>query len=515
MKNLFKAFSLLLSVAAVSMTSCSKDQGQEIASTDSNGITFTENITATKVTGSSFDTNDVISVTAYNGNAVYVGNATYTYNGSIFSSTDPIVYTNDVTELSFLAVYPYTEVANGAADLSVATDQSADADYTASDILGASVATTSSESPKLTFSHLMSKIVFDVTIDDTIEVEGSISPKVNGYTKANGYNFANGTFTAASNSAITMANNGVNSYMAIIVPATYTTDNVFASMEINGTTYDVTLANDFTFEAGTQYTYSINITAPEPEEPEVIIIEITFDGEIQGWSDGGDLGDVDIVVDEDEEEEEEESTEDGAVTLVGRYTSNLSEYDSFFDLDAGVIYSDLELVNATTLADLIDVTFYTTATKTNDVITSYTHSLQGPQNITGGTSGKLKNWANIDSDSYLGGLSVLNSQSVYLAYTTDSSIITAFDEGNTANLSTYLANQTVPTAGSLDLTGTGYILVVRDNGSTTSGNGPSASTVTSYTAGIIKITTMPSTTADTTVDHSLVMEYIWNITFTK
>ncbi|MFI3292977.1 MAG: fimbrillin family protein [Rikenellaceae bacterium] len=134
---------LTLSLCSLLLWSCAKDSETINTSADSRSVTFTSEIT-TRVSSTGFDYSDAISVAAYSGTTALYANTLYTYNGMVFTSSDPIIYETDDQELSFLAVYPAQEGSITNFDFEIATDQRSDDSYELSDLLTSSISATRS-----------------------------------------------------------------------------------------------------------------------------------------------------------------------------------------------------------------------------------------------------------------------------------------------------------------------------------------------------------------------------------
>ncbi len=237
-------------------------------------LTFTTSINSlTKATDSNFESGDVIAVTAYDTSGSLVEDAVqYTYNGSLFMSDTPIVYSDDDAVYSFYSVYPTVSSLQSSLDFYALADQSADGAFEASDMLFASI-TSSDSVPKLEFNHTMSSIVVNVVSDE----EGSaiFNAKV-----GLRYGVTSGSTSALGNSvAITPASNGTASYKLILAPQTVASGSTLATYTVGSLTYDWVLDADFEIVSGKQYVFNWSLADRE----------ITLDSVINGWDvvDGG------------------------------------------------------------------------------------------------------------------------------------------------------------------------------------------------------------------------------------
>ncbi len=425
MKKLFKASTPLLIVIALFATaSCSKDAIRStVEDTTTNAITFTENIStmATKATDTIFETNDQISVSAYDSaGALYASNVTYTYDGSLFSSTSPITYgSGDAARLLFRAIYPVAELTEDlTVDFTVKSDQSEGSNYTLSDLMSSSTSYTAENSPNLTFNHILTKMVFTISYSD-VDLNNVVST-VNASTSVN-FNVSTLEYSATDGlSTITMVEDAINSYKAIIIPQSYSAGDSLGNISVNGVDYEIVLENDVEFYSGVQYTYYLKIenngisyTEPMIEDWD----EVTINDEDQGTP-------VISVI-----------TENSYGHIVGRdlYMDGRSnaygiENKSFLDLETGIVYDTCDVMEH---ANEIDVIFYDSSSEKS--------ALCGP----GKTDTKLENY-------YCNGTSLteqypdyygvnINSQTIYFRVlnpetTAHANLIAAFEAG-TDNLS--------------------------------------------------------------------------------
>ena len=177
-------------------------------------------------------------------------------------------YPAGAQNIDIVAYYP----ASAGTSFTVATDQTADADYKASDLMFASVTNQAkqAEAVNLAFSHKMAKLCVNITPGQGVTSITSLSilnvkPTVS-------FNQETGAVGAADGEAISiaMSNNG-----AAIIPAQTINGGLLSIVTDKGTaTYSVT---DKVFEAGKRYT--INIT--------VNLRAVGTTTEITGWTSEG------------------------------------------------------------------------------------------------------------------------------------------------------------------------------------------------------------------------------------
>lgn len=245
--------------AFVLTTACQDGVESEQSSTndtDSNIVSFSAEIT--RAGESSFEQNDQISVTAYDTDGIlYEGNVEYTYSAG-FNSSSPIEYESQNQPLSFIALYPYTELpSDKIIEFSVKSNQNEGSNYTLSDFMVSYVDSTIDNSPLLIFNRLMSKITIninssDVTLTNTSAVIHALSTA--------DINLSSGESTAkGSSSNITMKSVDSNTFEAIIPVQTVASGETLATIYVNGTPYELIYYAEQSFKAGKEYTCDVSL----------------------------------------------------------------------------------------------------------------------------------------------------------------------------------------------------------------------------------------------------------------
>ena len=171
--------------------------------------------------------------------------------------------------IDIVAYYPST----AGTSFTVASDQTADADYKASDLMFASVSNQAkqAEAVNLAFTHKLAKINVNVTVGTGVSTISSVSllnvkPTVL-------FDQATGAVGEASGDAtsIAMSNEG-----AVLIPAQTITGGLFSIVTDKGTaTYSV--PNGKAFDAGQQYTLNITVN----------LRNLGMTNEIYGWTSQG------------------------------------------------------------------------------------------------------------------------------------------------------------------------------------------------------------------------------------
>ncbi|MFR9635708.1 MAG: fimbrillin family protein [Rikenellaceae bacterium] len=249
---------LLFCLSALFAVACTEGIEEDVTLDANTGAVNFEATMTTRATDTEFENGDEISVVAYSADGTaYAQNVLYTYSGALFSSDSPIMKTESSQELSYLAVYPYTTIGDDKkVNFSVQEDQSAENNYTLSDLLSSSVEATSSTSPQLIFTHLLSKLVINIDSEDVTTADAVAT--LNAVTDIE-YNLESAEYTTSGDvKAITMASDSDTSYKALLVPQVIAANSVFGSVVFGGTTYEFTFGSDITIESG--YVYTLNAT---------------------------------------------------------------------------------------------------------------------------------------------------------------------------------------------------------------------------------------------------------------
>ncbi|MFI3287482.1 MAG: fimbrillin family protein [Rikenellaceae bacterium] len=270
MKKLF-TLTLTLLIVAIVGSSCRREvePGTRYEPTE---ITFTSSIN-TRVTDTQFDNGDKIYVMGISDEDSYAL-VQYAYSGGIFSSDTPFAYEEEGDKLEFRAVYPLVEFDyDGSLSFSVLTAQNEGDNYEQSDLLSSLVAATNEATPKLTFDHLLSEVVINVVSSD-VDLTGAVATleaKI-----GVDANILTDEFVATGDVATTtMAEEGDDSFAAIVVPQTIAQGVMFININAAGSDYEVAFETDKVFESGVRYEFDVEIEDGE----------VTFIGMIEDWED--------------------------------------------------------------------------------------------------------------------------------------------------------------------------------------------------------------------------------------
>ena len=206
------------------------------------------------------------NVTTYDQPLTYVANG----SGGLANTQ---YWPQDGNGLHIFGVYPLSAATTAGAynatgkSFSVQTDQSADANYMASDLMtglpteGNPVSRTTNAVP-LTFTHLLTKIDVNLSTGDgftSAELDAAVV-SILGTKPSTTFNVQNATVGDASGDATTITAGTGTTTSAIIVPQTLAAGSNFIQVTIGGGNYIYKLPAAITFESSTKYTYNLTVS---------------------------------------------------------------------------------------------------------------------------------------------------------------------------------------------------------------------------------------------------------------
>ena len=270
----------------------------------------------TKATEVNFETGDQIGLTITKVNAAekHADNALLAFDGSVF--TGELMWYNDAnSESDVYAYYPYDAEGTPSTYEAVA-DQTAgtgSADFMAAAKSGV---LPSSNAITMVFKHLMTKIVVNIENQSGAEVE---TVEITGTPASAAVNVAELTVTPAEETVAVKAYEATAGtvWQAIIVPGTVKMELV---VSLSNGKKMVQPLTQMELKSGAQYTVNARILADD--------MAVTASGEIENWTDGGEI-----------EFEGEGTTEDAPVEF--------EEHDGYFVYD-GVEYKTVTLADGNT-----------------------------------------------------------------------------------------------------------------------------------------------------------------------
>lgn len=287
MKTFIKISSWLLLLVCAA---CTSSEEETLRIPGESEVCFTSGIRASsRATSTTFEDGDAISVFAFKDASGftaenYAANRKYIYNRGRFVASDAdnaIVYPEDESPLAFQAIYPYQASAGASFTFEVKEDQSINNNYTLSDLMSASTATTMDLTPHLVFSHRLSNIVLNLSFDKA--PAGNVRVSFQNVTSTVSADMLTGTFkgTGGQTKTIRTASNGTNSFRAVLPPQSIDAGTVVGVITTDaGDSYTWELTKAIEWKSGIQYSYDLHVgedgkvtfTAMidpwgEPEEP--------------------------------------------------------------------------------------------------------------------------------------------------------------------------------------------------------------------------------------------------------
>lgn len=165
---------------------------------------------------------------------------------TLSSDTDPFWWTSHA-DITVSAWWPYGTTMP---DVVVKADQSTKAGFEGSDFISAKAQTVQFDNPTLEFSHRTARITVLLKPGDGI-------PSVTG---ADVYVTGLGTDNSNPATIRTYAPDG-DTYEALTAPQTVKANTPFIQVDLGGGTYYFRPKSDVVLEAGSRYTYTVNVTA--------------------------------------------------------------------------------------------------------------------------------------------------------------------------------------------------------------------------------------------------------------
>ena len=272
MKKLY----ILALVALCAFVGCNKNADIPVVPSKGGPVKFATNLNSYSVKSSSLAENDQIGVFAGAPiTRINVLGTVTSSKGVAFAEGSEICWKEGQTvPTTFAAYYPYSASCNASAadpfkfSFTLAADQSSAEGVAAADLLTAVAANVAvpadpaNASPvTLNFTHQGSKMVVNVTKEiaaGIVSVE-ILDTKLTGVVDMENKTVSNHSGDAAAITAF-RPNSAANTFEAIILPAVDIAPQIRVTIE-GGTTYTFMMEGKMTFEAGKQYTATINIAA--------------------------------------------------------------------------------------------------------------------------------------------------------------------------------------------------------------------------------------------------------------
>lgn len=286
-----KAFYLSLFSSAVLLCSCSGSGGSndepvipEKPSTPSEKVAISLSVTqqsaqsaskASRATDTAFETNDAVGIYVVNyvssaagtlattGN--HVDNMKFTYASGAWTPASTIYWKDESTKADFYCYYPYATPSSVTAyPFSVKADQSAEANYKASDLLwGRTLGVTPTASDvNITVKHLMSNALVYVTPGDGFTAEtlaaANVSVKLQHVKTSATYNLATGETTLTGDAGELVPYKEGDCYRTLL-PAQNIASGT-ALVVVNADGKDYTLKTGCDFKSNTKHKITVKVS---------------------------------------------------------------------------------------------------------------------------------------------------------------------------------------------------------------------------------------------------------------
>ncbi len=301
-----------LSLAILTLASCSADETEMQSSNELKPITFFSNVTTTRSANVNLQKVQIASgvkvgvfVKGIDNYITNGNNASLTADGNGNFTGTTLYYPTDGSAVSVYAYAPYNTAFSSkeqsAVAFSVAADQSADNGYLNSDLLcGAPTGTNSftkeSGAVALNFKHMLSKLTvkFTTSQDTDVDLKGATINVVNTLPsttlKVSDGTLGTASGTATNIKAVTFANDATEFLAsAVLVPQTVAAGS-FIQVLLADKMLNAKLSSSATFESGKAYTYNVNISGKGADTKAEIVLSST----VTDWTDVADelTGDV-------------------------------------------------------------------------------------------------------------------------------------------------------------------------------------------------------------------------------
>lgn len=262
---------MLAMASCVIAASCSNTE-KDSPFMENENVSFTASIkTVSRATETEFEEGDRIAIYAMqeeNGNTTlkssgnYADFVTYTYTGGKFTNAKGIVCPVNFG-VRYFAIYPNTAGAEvPVSKFQVKTNQHEAGQYTLSDLCTAVSDVTMDKEVGLVFSHRLSHVV--INLEGNVLGTGAPIVNLTNVSTTCDVNFSANSYVASDNlDNIQCADNGTNSYKAIIVPQTIKMGEPFLSVKLNGKEHILKAATDIVFASGKQRMFNLTVDNDE------------------------------------------------------------------------------------------------------------------------------------------------------------------------------------------------------------------------------------------------------------
>ncbi|NDV63683.1 fimbrillin family protein [Bacteroides sp. 224] len=183
-----------------------------------------------------------------------------------FQTTDAMYYPTDGSSVNFMAYHPYSASVSTEYPINLASQ----ANQTSLDLMYARSTQSYNQSlgtaVSLTFNHVLTKVILNITADETVGDISEAQVTVKGMNTTAKFNLSAKAIENEGDAGDIKAYKSAtaNRYEFILLPVAELTDAHTVEFEVNGSTYTWTISkndgNITQFKAGYKYTFKINLT---------------------------------------------------------------------------------------------------------------------------------------------------------------------------------------------------------------------------------------------------------------
>ena len=300
MKKIYKTLILAL-IGVNCFTSCNKDIAGEYNNDSKktnilNVTTVINSLARTSIAdgklNNSCTTNEEIGIYVYEGDDIIAKNVKYVYNGSSWTSENPLT-AKDGVQYKYYAYYPYRNGVTDITAISVSVSEDQTAGISNEDFLTARNETSAAgaENISLNFSHSLSMI--QVGIKDGVTADANATITLENILPAVTVNAKTGEISAASGETVSIEmkkSEQKMEYRAIIPAQVIVAGSRFMSITADGKTYDVNAPSEISLNKGQALQITVNSLVPLPEGEQV-----TIGGAINDWGNGENPGESEVT----------------------------------------------------------------------------------------------------------------------------------------------------------------------------------------------------------------------------
>ena len=300
MKKIYKTLILAL-IGVNCFTSCNKDIDGEYNndSNKENIINFTTGINSLSRTSiadgnlnTSFTANDSIGIFVYEGDDIIAKNVKYVYNGSSWTSENPLT-AKDGVQYKYYAYYPYRNGVTDITAISVSVSEDQTAGISNEDFLTARTNTSSAGAENIPHNYSHSLSMMQVGIKDGVTADANATITLENILPAVTVNAKTGEISAASGETVSIEmkkSEQKMEYRAIIPAQVIVAGSRFMSITADGKTYDVNAPSEISLNKGQALQITVNSLVPLPEGEQV-----TIGGAINDWGNGENPGESEVT----------------------------------------------------------------------------------------------------------------------------------------------------------------------------------------------------------------------------